>query len=56
LDKPFADAVVRLWNDDRHREALERNARKAAVDLFGVSAGRCALTRIYAYLVDATTP
>ena len=56
LDKPFADAVVRLWQDDRHRETLEHNARKAAVDLFGVSAGRCALTRIYAYLVDATTP
>ena len=55
LDKPFADAVVRLWDDDRHREALERNARKAAIDLFSVSAGTRAMKETYARLAGITS-
>ena len=52
IDSFFADAVVRVFNDTTHRMMLEANARKAAIELFSVTAGAQALAVAYARFPD----
>jgi len=56
LDKPFEEAVVRIFNDEALRVRLEQNGRRAAVELFGVQAGLKTLAEAFSKLPGGVPP